>query len=134
MKRYRSIGIALILPLLIPTSLSARDKTDGKHFMLNVRLQDVFNRDFEIRKRIELGKLFCAKKTNGRVRNTISGVLLAGTDGKFKLGLTVSEWASEKSNITDRWELELELNKAWSGGPIASFAYMRTVNLSRDKR
>ena len=132
--RFRlPLQIAIVLLLLAPISLSARGTSDRKHFILRVRLQDPFNRDLEIRKRIEAGKPFCVRKKNGRVKNTISGRLLAETDGKHKLSLTVFEWLSEKSNIRDGWELELELNKPWGGGPIASLVYMRTVTLSREE-
>jgi len=131
MRCLRSLHIAIIL-LLTPISLFARGASDKEHFMLRVRLQDPFNRDLEIRKRVELGKPFRVKKTNGRVRNTISGTLLPGSNGKYKMSLTIAEWESKKSNMRDGWDLELELNKAWGGGPIASFVYMRTVTLSRE--
>src|SRR4030095_6796983 len=119
MKLYCSLRIALILLVLTPMSLLAMDNPNEEHFMLSVRLQDILNHDFVIRKRIELGKPFRAEKTNGRVKNTISGSLRAKADGKYRLRLTISEWVSEKANMRDGWELGLELNKAWSGGPIA---------------
>src|SRR5262249_27523438 len=121
--------IALFLAFLTPFSLSADGRTDRKRLVLSVRLQDPFNRDLEIRKHIKLGTPFFTKKTNGRVKNTISGVVFQEQEGKYELSLTISEWASEKDNVEDTMALELELNKPWKGGPVASFVYGRTVTL-----
>ena len=102
-------------------------------YKLTVELKTPYNTDFTMTTVITANEPFELTKPNGNIRNTISGVLRPSVDGKFPLDLTVSEWASEKSNIKDTTELKLELDKPWSGGPVSSFVYLRTVTLSESK-
>jgi hypothetical protein len=109
-------------------------QTSQDFFYLSVRLQDPFNSDLEARIPIKVDKPFQVTTDNGDVKNTISGRLHAPSGTKYPLTLTISEWSSEKSNMTDSCELQLEIDKPWSGGPIATFIYLRTVVLSKKKK
>ncbi len=102
-------------------------------YKLTVKLNTPDNQDFVIETPVTVGRPFKLTKLNGEIRNTISGVLGAPVDDKFPLDLTVSEWASETSNIEDTGTLHLELDKARSRGLVSSFVYSRTVTLSRMK-
>src|SRR5262249_33199509 len=86
--------------------------------VLSVRLQDPFNRAFEIRNPVSLGKRFHATAQNGTVTDDISGIVRASTVGKYALNLTVLEWQSAKSNMRDTTNFQLELDKPQSAGPI----------------
>jgi hypothetical protein len=107
------------------------EPTHSYHLVLSVKLQDPFNRDFEIRTPVHLGKPFHATAKNGSVINDISGTVRAAKAGKFALKLTVLEWQSAKSNMRDTTNFQLDLDKPQIAGPISSFIYLRTVTLSR---
>src|ERR1700745_767393 len=110
-----------------PAEPCSKDK--DKNVVLIVLLQDVFNPHREIRIPVRPNKGFRVSDTSGTVQNTISGQLQHCTDGKYPQRLTISEWASEKSNITGSSNYLLELGKPQGGGPIFSFVYLRTITL-----
>ena len=108
-------------------------ETSQDLFHLSLRLQDPYNSDLETRIPIRVDKPFRITTDNGEIKNTISGQLHAPSGTKYPLTLTISEWESEKSNMKDSWELQLEIDKPWSAGVVASFVYERTVILSKKK-
>jgi hypothetical protein len=112
----------------------AHSPASSDSYSLTVKLNTPYNQNVIIQTSVVPDHPFELTELNGEIKNTISGVLRPTVDGKFPIDLTVSEWKSEKSNITDTTELKLELDKAWSGGPISSFVYARTVTLSKEKR
>jgi len=113
------------------TAQSGNESAHSYHFVLSVKLQDPFNRDFEIRTPVHLGKHFHATAKNGTVTTDISGLVRATSAGKHALKLTVLEWQSPMSNIRDTTDFQLDLDKPQSAGAISSFVYLRTVTLSR---
>jgi hypothetical protein len=132
--------ISVLLLMLDANLLGQSDRLAGltgdgssrsDRLFLSVRLQDPFNRDFEIRIPVRLAKHFRTTATNGTVRNEVSGVVRPSISGKYALNLTVLEWQSEKNNVRDTTNFQLELNKPQTAGPISSFVYLRTVTLSR---
>lgn len=100
-------------------------------YLLTVKLQDPYNRDVTITTSVMVNQPFAQTNHNEKVQNTVSGVLKPPVSGRFPLELTVSEWKSENSNIRDTTQLTLALGKPWSGGPVSSFVYLRTVTLSK---
>lgn len=120
------------LALLISGCSTTPASSDA--YTLTVELNTPFNKKFTMATAVTLNEPFELTKLNGNIRNTISGVLRRPCDAKYPLELTVSEWQSEKASITDTTELELELNKRWSGGPVASLVYARTVTLSKEEQ
>ena len=100
-------------------------------YTLTVELNTPYNEGYTMAAVIALDEPFELTKLNGDINNTLSGVLRPSVDGRFPLDLTVSEWESEKSNITGSTGFEVELDKPWSGGPIASFFFAKTVTLSK---
>ena len=111
--------------------VGAQSSSHIDSYTLTVELNTPFNKNFIMKTFVVPGKPFELTELNGGTRNTISGVLQSPVDGKYRIDLTVSEWVSEKSNIKDTTELNLELDRAWSGGPVSSFMYLRTVTLSK---
>ena len=99
--------------------------------MLTVTLDTIYNPHFQVRLPVTVNKPFRIQTTNGAVTNTISGTVSGPVRGKYALPLFVSEWASAASNISGTEQFHLELDKPQSGGPTASFVYMRTVSLSK---
>jgi hypothetical protein len=99
-----------------------------------VKLNDIYNPDFEVRLPIKINKQFQVVAENGDIKTTISGTLGNSNKGKYPLTLTVSEWGSEKSNISDTIQLNFELDKPVGYGPVSSFFYLRTVTLSKKKQ
>jgi hypothetical protein len=64
--------------------------------------------------------------TDGERQNKISGVLHV-RDGKFLLDISVAE-----PGMTDTYNsLPLQIGKPWTGGPVASFVFMRVITLRR---
>ncbi len=102
-------------------------------YKLTVKLNTPYNQDFVIETPVTVGRPFELTKLNSEIKNTISGVLGPPVDDKFPLDLIVSEWESKTSNIKDTIKLDFELDKAWSGGPVSSFVYLRTITLSKMK-
>jgi hypothetical protein len=99
-----------------------------------VTLNDPYNADLQVRLAVKVGKPFQIVLDNGEVRTTIAGTIRDPTDNEFPATLTVSEWASPTSNITDTSALRLKLDRASGYGPVSSFVYMRTVTLSQKPR
>ena len=108
-------------------------QTNPDWFNLSVRLQDPFNSDLETRIQIKVDKPFQITTDNGEVKNTISGRLHAPSGAKYPLTLTIDERGSETSRLGESMKLQLELDRPFSGGPISSFIYLRTVVLSKKK-
>jgi hypothetical protein len=127
------IGLILVIALINITSFGTTSDTDREIYILSVKLNDIYNPDFEIRLPIKINKTFQVIAENGDIKTTISGTLGSSNKGKYPLTLTVSEWGSEKSNITDTTQLNLELDKPMGYGPVSSFLYLRTVTLSKKK-
>jgi hypothetical protein len=98
-----------------------------------VLLQDVFNPHREIRIPVRPNSPFRVTDMNGIVKNTISRQLRPCVKGP-PLHLTISEWASEKSNTSGSLEYQLEFSRPQSGGPIFSFVYLRTITLIPESR
>lgn len=114
--------IALAMPLM------ASHKYD---FVLNVKLQDAYNPNFEIQTEVRINKPFRIVTSNGAVKNTISGVLHSPQDGRYPLTLNIAEWISATQNGKETVKLNLELDKPWSGAAIQSTVFRRTVMLNR---
>jgi hypothetical protein len=104
---------------------------DAESFDLEITLNTPFNHDFTMLTTVRIGQPFELTATNGAVTNRVSGTLRAPASGAYPLDLTVSEWASEKSNLRDTTKLTLELGKTSGFGPVSSFLYVRQVTLRR---
>jgi hypothetical protein len=100
---------------------------------LSVVFASPLNPQFEIKTPVVPGLPFKVTRENGWVRNTISGVLQRRAPDKYTLRLTVEEWKSERENVRDSGDLELELGRPWSGGAIGSSVYARTITLLPEK-
>lgn len=135
------LSLILVLLLMLDAHLLGQsdrvagltgDGSSRSHrLFLSVTLQDPFNRHFEIRIPVRLGKHFRTTATNGTVRNELSDVARPSIAGKYALNLTVLEWQTEKNNYSRHATFQLELDKPQTAGPISSFVYLRTVTLSR---
>ena len=132
MKRMLSIICIAALAGIIVGCATTPSSSDV--YQLTVEMNTPYNKQFTIATDITPNEPFELTKRNGDIRNTISGVLRPPVDGKFPLDVTVSEWASEKSNIKGTTELKLDLDTPWSGGLIASSVYARTVTLSKSQQ
>ncbi|BDI34008.1 hypothetical protein CCAX7_60590 [Capsulimonas corticalis] len=99
--------------------------------MLSVTLDSVLNHHFQVVIPVTVGKPFKTVSDNGDVTNTISGTISASVNGKYPAPLYVNEKASRGGNVGGVSNYLLELDKAQSGGPVASFVYLRTVKLTR---
>jgi hypothetical protein len=111
----------------------AHSPRSSDQYTLTVQLNTPFNQEFTIVTPVVLNKPFEVTRLNGEIKNTISGVLDQPLDSKYPINLTVSEWASEKSNIKGTTEQNLELDKPCSFCTVFSIAYIRTVTLSKKK-
>src|SRR5215475_3306942 len=136
MSLQSTVARVLLLALVIVFSgafAGSVAETSQDLFYLSVRLQDPYNSDLETRIPIKVDKSFQVTTDNGEIKNTISGRLHAPEGTKYPLTLTISEWASEQSNVKDSCELQLEIDKPWSIGVVSSLVYERTVVLSKKK-
>ena len=68
---------------------------------------------------------------DGNLKNIISGELHPCSSGKYPLHLSISEWVSEKQNVSGTTDYLLQLGKADGSGFISSVVYGRIVTLER---
>ena len=129
-------GVAFLVFLLAlsQTSVASINKADKDAFYLSVTLNDPYNADLLVRTPIRIGAPFRVTVENGDVKTTISGTVGEPVEDKYPLTITVAEWASANSNISDTNHLRLELDKPTGYGPVSSFVYLRTVTLSKKLR
>jgi len=125
MRLYLVLLLAMFLPIAGFTQPVAES------FDLEITLMTIYNHDFTMQTTVRTDQPFVITATNGSITNTASGTLRAPTNGLYPLELTVSEWSSDKSNISDPTELNLELGKTWGGGPVSSFVFMRHGTLRK---
>ena len=126
---------ALLLLVLQSTMLVVLSMgADGGIFSLTVSLHDAYNPDIEIQTDLSIGKPFRIMKRNGVVENTVSGVLHRPHGKRYRLQLNISEWQSKAQNSSETYNLDLELDKPWTGGAIQSTVFRRTISLSRGAR
>ena len=104
---------------------------EDSSFVLHVVLDDIFNPHRDLHLPIKLNMPFRLSRLSGKVKNTISGELRPCADGKYPLHLTISEWVSEKKNVSGTADYLLQLGKSDESGLIASVVYNRTVTLVR---
>jgi HEAT repeats len=104
---------------------------EDSSFVLHVVLDDIFNPHRDLHLPIKLNRPFRLSRVSGKVKNTISGELRPCADGKYPLHLTISEWVSEKQNVSGTADYFLQPGKSDGSGLIASVVYNRTVTLVR---
>jgi hypothetical protein len=119
-----------LLAVLLPV-VAYGAQPDVESFDLEIALITPYNHDFTMLTTVRTGQPFELTATNGAITNRVSGTLHAPVSGAYPLDLTISEWASEKSNIRDTTKLNLELGKSYGFGPVSSFLYLRQVTLRR---
>lgn len=103
---------------------------NGK-FVLRVHLSDPFNPNRDFRLPVQLNQPFLLRRMDGNVKNTISGKLNPCRGGKYPLRLSISEWVSEKHNVSGTTDHLLQPGKADGSGFISSVVYSRIVTLER---
>ena len=119
----------LLATMSHPVAFSAQP--DAESFDLEVTLATPYNHDFTMQTTLCVEQSFELLATNGGITNTVSGILHAPTNGVYPLDLTVSEWKSDKSNISDTTTLKLELGKMSGYGTVSSFLYNGFVTLRK---
>ncbi|MBX7220982.1 MAG: hypothetical protein K1Y36_13610 [Blastocatellia bacterium] len=133
-REWLRVVILLLVILGFGTSHGSGEEAKPEWYNLSVQLHDPLNHDFEIRLTVKVGKRFQAISDNGAVRNKISGVLHSPEGNTYPLTLEITEFASQQNNNSEKVNLQLELDKPWSGGPVASLVYLRTIRLTKLKR
>ena len=126
----RWLSLTVLLCIVLPCVSVMGQKKDSLN--LSVRLQDPYTPDFEIRTPIRVNEPFRVTWTNGKTRNSISGILHPPVSGEYLLTLYVSEWASKQSNSKDTSESKLKLDEPYGWGVVQSVVYTRRVALSKD--
>ena len=131
MKRNIALITALCAAMLsiAPTPSSA--DADKNALMLSVTLDSIFNHHFQVMIPVTVGKPFKIVSDNGDVTNTISGTIGAPVEGKYPAPLYINEKWSKGGDVGGTRSYSLELDKEQSGGPVASFIYLRTVKLTK---
>jgi len=127
---FYGLAFLIFLLALSQTSVASINKADKEVFYLSVTLNDPYNADLLVRTPIRIGAPFRVTVENGDVKTTISGTVGEPVEDKYPLTITVTEWASANSNISDNNNLRLELDKPTGYGPVSSFVYLRRVTLS----
>lgn len=126
--------VILVITLININSLGTTGDVSKEKYFISVKLNDLYNPIFKIRIPIEINKQFRIVAENGNIKTTIAGTIGNSYNGKYPITLTVSEWESEKSNISDTTQMNLELDKPVGYGPVSSFVYLRTVTLSKKQQ
>jgi hypothetical protein len=129
------IETASILPAQTPNqSKPSCPLKDGHQLVLTVLLNDPWNQNHALRVPLEIRKPFRMVDVNGKVRNTISGLLGACSKGTYPLKIQISEWVSPENNVSDAAPIayRLQVDKPFGpGGVIASNSiWARTLTLS----
>lgn len=123
------VGLLLVFTFNVCFS-SAATQSNQPPLYLSVKLNDPYNPDLRITLPVSPGKPFKVTVENNELQTTISGTPGDPVEGKYPLTITVSEWASTTSNISGTSELHLELDRPLTWGPVSSFVYLRTIQLS----
>lgn len=134
MRRYLTLLISSTV-LLTTGSISSRAAPDAaasakSRLMLTVTLDSIYNNHFQVDLPVVIDQPFKVVTTNGSVTNTMSGTVGKPVQGKYPLPLYVSE-AAGGSGMKGTSDYSLELGKPVSGRPVASFVFIRTVQLSK---
>ena len=101
-----------------------------EEFLLKVRLIDPTG-PTEIQTRIVTQQRFEFSEMHNSAKITIKGELAERRKNSYHLKLTLVEWASQKSNSTETYELDLVPGEAQSRAFVSSFIFHRTILLTR---
>jgi hypothetical protein len=85
----------------------------------------------ELQTRIVPRKPFELSEMHHSAKITIKGELAVEQKGSYHLRIAIVEWASEKSNSTENYEVDLVPGKAQNRGFISSFVFQRIILLTR---
>ena len=132
-KFSRSPGRSALCLVFVAVAIAgcATSPTTPESYLLTVRLQDPYNRDVTITTPVAVDQPFAITNRNDQVQNVITGILKPPVDSRFPMELTVSKWKSEISNMRDKEQLSLVLDKPWSSSLVSSVMYLRTVTLTK---
>ena len=117
------------LVLLVASAIQAATPSAGD-LLFSVELQDPIVHHLQFSSSIVPGQPFIFKIQSGEVECTISGTIPAPVKGVFSFPVEIDESRGGKMSIKGTQNLELSLNKPLSGGPVASFVYLRTFKLA----
>lgn len=132
--RNRCLFVVLFSLFLSLASTSVSGQTTKELFTLKVQIQDPYNQDLVVQVQIKQDEPFRVSATNGTVETTITGTLRPTDSSKYKLSLKITQFVSDRANQSDSWDLALELNKPWSGGPVSGIVYRRTITISKTEQ
>jgi hypothetical protein len=102
----------------------------SKELVFSVELQDPIVHHLQFSTSIVPGRAFSLESHSGDAQCTISGTVAAPVNGVFSFPIRIDESCGPKTSMKGTQTLALILNKPFSGGPVASFIYMRTFKLT----
>jgi hypothetical protein len=122
-----SASIVCLVTALAVTYVRA---STAEGFLLKVTLVDP-GATTDIQTRIVALEPFEHSEMHNGARITIKGELSASNNGSYRLRLAIAEWRDEKTNSTERYEVDLTPGKAEGRGFVSSFIYQRVILLTR---
>src|SRR5215204_5633388 len=125
------ITLAAILLAVSPRPSSA--ERNDEPFSLTVELRDVVNPDFQTCIPVRVNEPFRIAWVDGKVKNSISGILRPAAGGEYPLEITISEGEYQgKVGLKGSSEPRLKVGEPFGWGVVFSIAYMRYVTLSKE--
>jgi hypothetical protein len=128
MRFFAYVFVALLTEAAVAPRLASASNVE--EFLLKVTLIDPAA-TFDIQTRIVPERDFEFSEMRGGAKITIKGNLGSKRKATYHLRLTLIEWASEKSNSTENYELDLVPGKMQGRGFISSFVFQRNILLTR---
>jgi len=101
-----------------------------QELLFSVELQDPIVHHIQFTSSVVVGQPFSFEIHRGDVDCRVSGTVPAPANGVFSFPVKIDESHGDKMSMKGDQDLALSLNKPFSGGPVASFVYMRTFKLT----
>ncbi len=121
-----------MVPLLISAAFSTQTapKPAVSELVFSVELQDPIVHHLKFSSSVVVGQAFSFESRIGDTTCTISGTVSSPVNGVYSFPVEVDESHGPKTSLKGTQDLALSLNKSYSGGPVASFVYIRTFKLT----
>ena len=125
------ITLVVVLCTALPWPSSAAQKDES--FSLTVELRDIINPDFQTCIPVRVNEPFRVAWADGKMKNSISGVLRPAVGGEYSLDISISEGEYKgKVGLKGTSQPKLKLEEPFGWGIVFSIAYLRYVRLSKE--
>jgi hypothetical protein len=119
-----------MISVLIAAGLAIQTLAPSPHELeFSVELQDPIVHHLRFSSSVVVGQPFSFEARSGEAVCMISGTVPTPVNGVYSFPVKIDEAHGKSAGMAGTQTLALTLNKPISGGPVASFVYMRTFKL-----